>query len=454
MFRIQAYVTNAILVGIDLALAILCLLWAWHLNFPVQKFPTSSGHLAFLGILLLSWVVLAAHFNLYHSRRMDSPFADAGTLVKASLGCWLMVHALDHLLPASWALPTGYLTEAIAVFTAASVIARIELRLIAQDMRKRGHNVKNLVLIATPELGDRIAGKLDRETQLGYRIVRRISYSPNTDHGRNVMSELLETLASTSVQDVIVGLPAVANVLTAELARECENRGVNIRVVPDLFPLIRTDTQVYDLDGLPLVNVRFYPAEYVQYAIHKRIFDVVFSILILILISPLYLVVAILIKLTSPGPVHFVQERVGLNGKKFKMLKFRSMAGRIDSDSHWTVRDDPNVTPLGRFLRKSNFDELPQFLNVLKGDMSIVGPRPERPVFIERFRTQVPEYMARHYVKSGITGWAQVNGWRGDTSIPQRVACDLYYIRNWALALDVKIVLLTVVKTFFHRNAY
>ena len=143
-----------------------------------------------------------------------------------------------------------------------------------------------------------------------------------------------------------------------------------------------------------------------------------------------------------------------MNGRKFKMLKFRTMRSGLDSDTHWTVPNDPHVTAVGRFLRRSNLDEIPQFWNVLKGDMSIVGPRPERPVFLERFRRQVPEYMARHYVKTGITGWAQVNGWRGDTSISQRVAHDLYYIRNWAFGLDLKIILLTVLRSFFHRNAY
>jgi exopolysaccharide biosynthesis polyprenyl glycosylphosphotransferase len=205
---------------------------------------------------------------------------------------------------------------------------------------------------------------------------------------------------------------------------------------------------------MPLVNMRFDPTEYHRYATLKRVFDVVGSIVILFLFSPIYVLIAILVKLSSPGPVHFVQERVGLNGKRFKMLKFRTMRTDVNSETHWTVPNDPHVTRIGRYLRRSNLDEMPQFLNVLKGDMSIVGPRPERPVFLERFQRQVPEYMARHYVKTGITGWAQVNGWRGDTSIAERVACDLYYIRNWAFALDLKIVLLTVRRAFFHPNAY
>lgn len=222
------------------------------------------------------------------------------------------------------------------------------------------------------------------------------------------------------------------------LVRELRRRGRNVK----------------NPDGIPPINERLYPTECFGYAVLKRGFDVAASVAILIFFAPLYALIALLVKISSPGPVHFAQERVGLNGRKFKMLKFRTMHGDVNPDTHWTVPNDPHVTAVGRILRRSNLDEVPQFLNVLKGDMSIVGPRPERPVFLERFRNQVPEYMARHYVKSGITGWAQVNGWRGDTSISQRVACDLFYIRNWAFTLDLKIVLLTVWHTFFHPNAY
>lgn len=271
-----------------------------------------------------------------------------------------------------------------------------------------------------------------------------------------MLDEFRQTLGSSHIDDVILALPADVRALTARLVDECEIRGVNVRLVPDLLPLIQSDTQVYDLDGIPLINVHLYPTEFLGYVVLKRTFDVVVSLVVLILFSPLFLVVALLVKLTSPGPVLFTQERIGLNGKTFKMLKFRTMrAGAdIDPETHWTRPDEPNVTPLGRWLRRSNLDELPQFLNVLKGDMSVVGPRPERPHFIERFRQEIPNYMLRHYVKCGITGWAQVNGWRGDTSIRERLAHDLYYLRNWGFALDMKILLWTVTKSFFHPNAY
>jgi Undecaprenyl-phosphate glucose phosphotransferase len=460
MFRVRTYLTNACLACFDLTVAALCLIAVWHWDLIGSLGPTARWNLltrdrllAF-GFVLVLWIILSAYFRLYHSRRLDSPFADAVTLFKVGLASWIALEGFAHILP-QLAPPPLFLLRLEAISTPTLVAARLALRLLVREMRRRGRNVKNLVLVATPELGNRVAEKIEQRAHLGYRIVRRLSCSGiNAEEETRLAEELQTTLNSIAVEDVIIALPAHAHILTARLARECESQGINIRIVPDLFPLIHSETQVYDLDGIPLVNVRLYPMEYLRYAILKRAFDVLASLAILVVFSPVYLLIALLVKLSSPGPVFFVQDRVGLNGKTFKMLKFRTMRAGLDSDTHWTVPNDPHVTTLGRWLRSSNLDEIPQFLNVLKGDMSIVGPRPERPFFLERFRRHVPEYMARHYVKSGITGWAQVNGWRGDTSISQRIACDLYYIRNWAFGLDLKILFLTVLRTFFHRNAY
>jgi len=460
MFRIRTYLTNACLVGFDLTVTALCHMAVWQLELNAFLGPTprqnsiNPDRLLALGFVLILWTVLACYFRLYHSRRLDSPFADAVTLLKIGLASWVILEGSGHLLPQLTPTPL-FLLRFEALNTLMLVAARVALRLLVREMRRGGRNVKNLVLVATPELGNRVAEKIEQRAHLGYRIVRQHPYSDvDFEEAPRLVEELQNTLSSMAVEDVIIALPAGAHNLTAQLARECESRGINVRIVPDLFPLIQSDTQVYDLDGIPLINVRVYPTEYLRYAILKRFFDVCASLAVLVLFSPLYVLIALLVKLSSPGPVLFVQERVGLNGKKFKMLKFRTMRADLNPDTHWTVPNDPHVTTVGCFLRRSNLDEIPQFFNVLKGDMSIVGPRPERPIFLERFRRQVPEYMARHYVKSGITGWAQVNGWRGDTSISQRIACDLYYIRNWALGLDLKIVLLTVLRTFFHRNAY
>jgi len=226
--------------------------------------------------------------------------------------------------------------------------------------------------------------------------------------------------------------------------------------VPDFFKFIQPRTKVQNFAGLPLVSVRATPVDSLNYRIGKRIFDIVFSAGILLVTSPLLLLITVLVKLTSRGPVFFSQERYGANRRPFRMMKFRTMRLQAEnsSDTTWTRPNDHRVTPLGAFLRRTSLDELPQFINVLKGDMSVVGPRPERPFFAQQFKSEVPSYMVRHQVKTGITGWAQVNGWRGDTSIKKRVEHDLYYIENWSFVLDLKIIGMTVAHGLIDKNAY
>jgi exopolysaccharide biosynthesis polyprenyl glycosylphosphotransferase len=213
---------------------------------------------------------------------------------------------------------------------------------------------------------------------------------------------------------------------------------------------------IESLEGIPMLVVRGVPLDTWFNKFIKRTFDIFFSLAAIIVTSPIMICVAIGVKLTSPGPVFFVQERVSLNNKTFKMLKFRSMRVQTQEDTNtiWTTQNDPRKTKFGTFLRKTSLDEFPQFFNVLLGSMSIVGPRPERPYWVNKFKGDVPEYMLRHYIKSGITGWAQVNGWRGDTSMEERIKYDNYYIQNWNLMLDIKIIFLTVIRAFNDKNAY
>ena len=454
MFRIRAYLTNTCLACFDLAIttASYCAVRWMALNSGRDLLDPEAT--ISLGFVLVLWIAVSSYFGMYRSRRLDSPLSDVIILFKVGLASWIILECVSPILPAL--APTRFLPIRFAVMNfLALAVARSGLRLVFRELRRRGHDVKRLVLVASPQLGQRLAEKFEQRSHYGYCIVHRFVYSvsgPETNP--RLVNDVREYVESYCVDDVILALPAPANDVAAQLVAICESQGISVRIVPDLFPLIQTDTQIYDLDGIPLVNARLYPTEYFGYIVFKRAFDVCISLLVLTILSPLYLLLALFVKTTSPGPVFFTQERVGLNGRKFRILKYRTMrqGPSLDPDSHWTVRNDRYVTPLGRWLRRSNLDELPQFLNVLKGEMSIVGPRPERPFFLERFRKEVPEYMARHYVKSGITGWAQVHGWRGDTPIPERVAHDLYYIRNWAVTLDIKILFLTL-RTFFHRNA-
>lgn len=258
-------------------------------------------------------------------------------------------------------------------------------------------------------------------------------------------------------REIVVALPLARLGEAQNLLESVQHLCVPVRVVLDWEQGMFEAERIFDFCGLVLLDVRPYAIDTVGYAVGKRIFDIVFSLFAILLAAPIMLLIAAVIKLTSPGPVFFVQERVSLNGTHFPMIKFRTMVTQDEHscNSQHTQRSDPRVTPVGRFLRSTSLDELPQFLNVFKGDMSVVGPRPELTFFVQKFRSEIPWYMARHNVKCGITGWAQVNGLRGsDTSIPQRIQYDLYYLRNWSMVLDLKIIFLTVFNSLIARNAF
>ena len=236
----------------------------------------------------------------------------------------------------------------------------------------------------------------------------------------------------------------------------CEKSGVHTKFIPDYNKIIPTKPYTEDILGLPVINIRYVPLNNTFNALVKRSMDIVGSIVGIIVTSPLMLLMCLIIKLTSPGPLIYKQERVGLHNQTFWMYKFRSMEVQPESEEKkaWTVKNDPRVTSIGKFMRHTSIDELPQLFNILKGNMSLVGPRPERPFFVEKFREEIPRYMVKHQVRPGLTGWAQVNGYRGDTSIRKRIECDLYYIENWSIGLDIKIIFLTFFKGFINKNAY
>ena len=270
------------------------------------------------------------------------------------------------------------------------------------------------------------------------------------------IDDLEEVLASNSFDEIAITLGIDQYKRLEGIVAITEKSGVHTKFIPDYNNIIPTRPYTEDLDGLPVIHVRNVPLTNSFKKFIKRTVDIIGSICLIILFSIPMLVVAILVKATSEGPLIFKQERIGLGGKPFLMYKFRSMAVQKASEEQkaWTTPNDPRVTPVGKFIRKTSLDELPQFFNVLKGDMSLVGPRPERPFFVEKFKEEIPRYMIKHQVRPGITGWAQVNGYRGDTSIRMRIDCDLYYIENWTLMLDIKILLLTVITGFINKNAY
>ena len=286
------------------------------------------------------------------------------------------------------------------------------------------------------------------------------SFQPGTEYkGIKVIGRVkdLTTLLQENQPDEIaitLGLDEYDRL--EDIVALCEKSGVHTKFIPDYNHIIPTKPYTEDIQGLPVINIRHVPLTNGLNRAVKRTFDFFGAIGAIILFSPVMLVVALFIKITDPGPLIFKQKRVGLKNKTFYMYKFRSMViqKKADEEKAWTTKNDPRITPFGKFIRKTSIDELPQLFNVLKGDMSLVGPRPERPMFVDKFKEEIPRYMVKHQVRPGMTGWAQVNGLRGDTSIKKRIEYDLYYIENWTLGFDIKILFLTVFKGFVNKNAY
>ena len=339
---------------------------------------------------------------------------------------------------------------------------RYSLRKILSALRKRGFNQKHIILVGYSSVSDRFIDLCKKNPDWGYHIygiVDDLAEQGTAYRGISVIGKInsLRTLLSgNTIDEIAITLPLAAYEKLPGIVSTCEKSGVHTKFIPDYQEIIHSKPIAEDMDGLPIINIRNVPLTEPMNAMLKRMIDIAGSLVGILLFGPLMIIVAILIKLDSPGPIIFKQERVGLHNRPFMMFKFRSMRVQKDEEEKkaWTVEGDPRVTGIGKIIRKTSIDELPQFFNVLRGDMSLVGPRPERTQFVEMFKEQIPRYMIKHQVRPGMTGWAQVNGFRGDTSIPGRIKCDLWYIENWSFGLDIKILFLTVWKGFVNKNAY
>jgi exopolysaccharide biosynthesis polyprenyl glycosylphosphotransferase len=330
---------------------------------------------------------------------------------------------------------------------------------VQRSLQRRGKGADRVLIIGTGEVGRMVLQKIEHTPGLGYRVVgfADVNGGPATVLGVPVfggIDDLPHIIESQGIDEVIIGLPEASHEELVGIVSQCEREKVSIRVFPDVFQIMASEVTISDLGGLPLLTIRDVALRGWKLTL-KRGADIVFSSIFLLFASPVMMLTALAIKLDSAGPVFFAQERMGLDAIPFKMLKFRSM--RVDAEAHgpgWTTKDDPRRTRVGAFIRKTSLDEFPQFINVLMGDMSVVGPRAEQPAYVEQFRRSIPRYMERHREKAGITGWAQINGLRGDTSISERTKYDLWYIENWSLWLDVKIMLRTALRVFIDKSAY
>mgnify|MGYP000041795999 CR=1 FL=1 len=297
---------------------------------------------------------------------------------------------------------------------------------------------------------------IDASIEERYPAFKKAGYVYKKVQVLGPISHLETFLAANTLDEIVITLSIGEYANLEQIVAACEKSGVHTKFIPDYNNIIPTIPYMEDLQGLPVIHIRHVPLTSVFNATIKRMVDICGALFGIILFSPLMLLTAALIKLTSPGPIIYSQERIGLHNRPFKMFKFRSMEVQDPNKekNQWTTPHDPRVTPVGRFIRKTSIDEMPQFFNILIGDMSLVGPRPERPLFVEKFKEEIPRYMIKHQVRPGLTGWAQVNGYRGDTSITKRIEHDLYYIENWSLGFDFKIMFLTIFKGFINKNAY
>ncbi|MFN3532475.1 MAG: undecaprenyl-phosphate glucose phosphotransferase [Candidatus Brocadia sp.] len=429
---------------------------------PVYKgIPPFRIYLTLLIFMIPLWGMVFKVFGLYRPRRVSTRLSEIIDIGKASTFATLILISLTFLFRQYEFSRLTFLYFWLINIVALS-LTRILFREFLRFLRQKGYNQRYALILGTEKLGQDLVKKLQKHPELGIQISGFLTNDSNnignTMQGIKVLGkyqDVREFITKLGIDIVFVALPFDAHNQLKEVLNWIGDEMVSIMVLPDLFEFITLRGSVSEFEGMPLISLRDTPL-YGWNIIVKRVLDVVFAALVIISTAPLMLIIAILIKLTSEGPILFKQERMGMDGKIFNMLKFRTMLVNAEQETGpvWTQKGDPRCTKIGKLLRRTSLDELPQFFNVLRGDMSIVGPRPERPVFIENFRSTIPKYMLRHKMKAGITGWAQVCGWRGNTSLEKRIEYDLYYIENWSLNFDLKIIWLTMWNGFINKHAY
>lgn len=462
---------NRLHVLIDAMVIVAAYILSWYIIIGSGWFRAANevlGPEIYLGVLVIivpAYLLLYTIFHLFTPKRVQGRRQEFANIFKANL-IGLMLSGMVLYLGGKNPYFQHFSRRLVVFFFGVNIVAetveRNFIRICLRSIRSKGYNQKHVLLIgysraaesyidrvkANPEWGYQIRGILDdhKERGEGYRGVKVIGTTGNlkTILDMNLLDEIAITL---SIRDY-GGLE--------KMVAECEKSGVHTKFIPDYNKFIPTRPYTEDLQGLPVINIRHVPLNDLLNATMKRVVDLCGAVAALVLFSPVMFITAVVIKLTSPGPVIYSQERVGLHNRPFKMYKFRSMEVQSphQEKGQWTTPHDPRVTPVGKVIRSTSIDELPQLFNVLVGSMSLVGPRPERPFFVERFKEEIPRYMIKHQVRPGMTGWAQINGYRGDTSIEKRIEHDLYYIENWTLGLDFKILFLTVFKGFINKNAY
>jgi len=425
-----------------------------------KGFPEFDQYAALTPLVIGIWVTTFSALKVYQSRRMLRRTHEAHLILKAHGVAMLFFIALTYLF-SEYKYSRGVMIYFGLISAFSLVFFRLSLRNGLRNLRRRGYNLRHVIAVGEGKSLETLIARMDRFPELGLRVrgvVTREGTPGQMIFGKPVLGnfvELTRIVRESPPDQILIALPRSQGPELDTILRSLSDETMDIQLVPDIHEYVTLGCEVEDFDGLPIVSLNDSPLDGWG-AIVKRATDAVVSLIALLALTPVFAIISILVRTSSKGAIFYTQERMGLDGRTFQMVKFRSMRmdAEIESGAVWAVKDDPRRTLVGTMLRATSLDELPQLWNVLKGEMSLVGPRPERPVFVQQFRSDVPHYMLRHKVKAGITGWAQVNGWRGDTALDKRIECDLYYIRNWSYLFDWKILFMTLWKGFVNKNAY
>lgn len=420
--------------------------FSWYLRFKSGLFVQDAGvlpaktYFSALFLIIPGYLLLYSIFQLYMPRRVKSYRKELMDIIRAN-GIGFMIFILVLYFIKQEHFSRQMLCIFFLINISLEFASRYLIRTILWKMRKQGLNQKHILMIGESQMAEQYMDRLRENPKWGYQVFAHLKDE----------EKLERILEGNELDEVVIALRAEDYGKLERIVDVCEKAGVHTKMIPDFGNVISTRPYIEDVQGIPVIHVRRVPLNIMRNRVAKRAVDLIGATVAIILFSPVMLLTVLVVALTEEGSVIYRQERVGLHNQVFYMYKFRSMIMQDEEKekAEWSTRNDPRITPVGKLIRRTSIDELPQLFNVLKGEMSLVGPRPERPQFVQKFRDEIPRYMVKHQVRPGMTGWAQINGYRGDTSIEKRIEYDLYYIENWTMVFDMKILILTIFKGFF-----
>ena len=420
--------------------------FSWYLRFKSGLFVQDAGvlpaktYFSALFLIIPGYLLLYSIFQLYMPRRVKSYRKELMDIIRAN-GIGFMIFILVLYFIKQEHFSRQMLCIFFFINISLEFASRYLIRTILWKMRKQGLNQKHILMIGESQMAEQYMDRLRENPKWGYQVFAHLKDE----------EKLERILEGNELDEVVIALRAEDYGKLERIVDVCEKAGVHTKMIPDFGNVISTRPYIEDVQGIPVIHVRRVPLNIMRNRVAKRAVDLIGATDAIILFSPVMLLTVLVVALTEEGSVIYRQERVGLHNQVFYMYKFRSMIMQDEEKekAEWSTRNDPRITPVGKLIRRTSIDELPQLFNVLKGEMSLVGPRPERPQFVQKFRDEIPRYMVKHQVRPGMTGWAQINGYRGDTSIEKRIEYDLYYIENWTMVFDMKILILTIFKGFF-----